>query len=473
MTNEYQFDIIVIGAGSGGLNVAGFMNKAGFKTLLVEKDEENIGGDCLNTGCVPSKALIHTARLVHSARETESFGLNSSGGVDLGKVKNYIDERRGLIEKHENKKYFESIGMSVVIGEARFTGKNSVEVAGLEYTAKKIVLASGSRPRPLEIAGSENVEILTNETVFELSQLPEKFVIIGGGPIGMEIGQAYARLGSEVTILERGEQFLPKEDPEITEVLRARLEEEGVEIIFESEAKRFEGTSVLIYEKDGREQSIEFSQILASVGRVTKFDDMDLEKAGIKLNERGKLITDKSLRTTNKNVSAVGDVVGGFQFTHAAEMHARVVISNFFSPFKKKFRPENIAWVTYTDPQIATFGRQEKELKEQNISYEVIETDFEDEDRAIVDNERKGLVKIFVSKDKILGGTMVGASAGELVQELILAQQANVPVSKVFEKTYPYPTATRINRKAISEHQAKKLTPRVKKILRLAYKIFS
>ena len=234
-----KYDIIVIGAGSGGLNIAGFMNKAGFKVLLIDKSDENIGGDCLTFGCVPSKALIHISKLVHNAKESEEFGMKVNGKVDIKVVMDYIKDKKEIIRLHENASYFRKIGMDVVLGLAKFASKNSVLVNGKEYFGKKIVLATGSRPRKLKIPGVEKVDYYTNESIFGMKKLPKELLIVGGGPIGIEMAQALRRLGSNVTLIDHHSYFLPKESTEIAKVLFKKLKEEGIKFYFNSNIEKF------------------------------------------------------------------------------------------------------------------------------------------------------------------------------------------------------------------------------------------
>jgi len=464
------YDIIVIGAGSGGLNVAGFMNKAGFKTLLIDKSDKSIGGDCLNFGCVPSKALIHAAKLVHSARESKRFGIDVGGKTDFLKVKDYINEKKEIIREHENASYFRKIGMDVVLGEAKFSSRNEVTVKGKTYKGKKILIATGSRPRRLKIPGTEKVKYHTNETIFELEKLPTRHLIIGGGPIGIEIGQAFSRLGSKVIIVQDGPTFLPKERPEMSEILLHQLRKEGIEFYFNSKPVRFASKNELIIESKNKKQTgIEFDCVLVSIGRDLNVENLDLEKAGIEL-ENNRIKVDDYLRTTNKNVYVCGDVAGSYMFTHAAELHTGVILNNFFSPFKKKLNNDNLSWVTYTQPEIATFGLAENELNKRGIKHEKLTLDFEDDDRSVVDDYRNGKMILFVAKGKLLGGSMVAMNAGEIFQELVLAKSAGLNIKSLFNKIYAYPTASRVNKKIISNLFAKKLTPTTKKFLRFMYR---
>jgi len=463
------YDIIVIGAGSGGLNIASFMNRVGFKTLLIDKSDWNIGGDCLNTGCVPSKALIHVARMVHDANNASRFGLTARGKVDMKKVTKYIKNKQEVIRTHENAAYFRKKGMHVALGEAKFAGQDAVCVKGTVYRAKRIVIATGSRPRKLDVPGIENVQYLTNENVFDITRLPRHLLVIGGGPIGIEMAQAFCRLGSKVTVIERGSQFLPKEAPEMAKVVQEQLIKEGVEFLFNWDVVRFPSAKsvVLKSNKTGKSKRVSFDRVLVSIGRELN-TDLDLQVAGIEMDGQ-KIMVDERLRTTNKQVFLCGDIAGSYQFTHAAELHAGVIISNLFSPFKKKVSYDHLPWVTYTSPQIATFGLSEKQLKGRGVGYEKLELGFADDDRAIVEESTYGKLVLFIRKNKIVGGSMVAEHAGELFQEFVLANTAGLDIKAFFNKTYPYPTASRVNKKIITNHFAKKLTPFTKKFLRWLY----
>ena len=468
------FDIIVIGAGSGGLNIAVFANRIGLSTLLVDKSDKNIGGDCLNFGCVPSKALIHIARAVHTGRNLEKFGLKTTGIMDIHAVMAYVKSKQEIIREHENADWFRKKGMSVALGEAKFVSQNGVSVGDVLYEGKRIVLATGSRPRTITLPGIEHVRVFNNENIFDIDFLPKNLVIIGGGPIGIEIGQAFQRLGSQVTILERGEKFLPKEDKDITDILYKRLASEGLNVLFHAQAKSIRKSGELVVEVNGHEQLLPADALFVGIGRQLNIESLDLEKANIGLEESGqKLKIDQYLRTTNKNIVVCGDVAGQYQFTHAAELHAGIIIRNWFSPFKKKLFNDNLSWVTYTDPEIATFGISAEELKKRGASYETIAESFSDDDRAITDDYRDGMLKLHISKKgKILGGTMIAPHAGELIQELILAQTHSMSLSDIFAKIYPYPTATRINKRIAQIYQGRKLNESLNKLLRIMFRLF-
>lgn len=476
---EKYYDIVVIGCGSGGLSTGLFMAKAGFKVLMVSISDKDIGGDCLNDGCVPSKAIIHAAKIISHAREAESFGLKVNGDIDIKKVIKYVYDRQEKIRMHENAQWLQEQGVDVALGEAHFTGKNEIEADGKKYRGKKIVIATGSKPKKLKVPGCELVKYYDNESIFHIDTLPEKLLIIGGGPIGMEIAQTMCRLGSKVTVVHKGVMILEHDDMAVTNILCEQLKKEGIEFIFNADVKKFSSAvEVNVQLRDGRMIQIEFDAVFAAIGRELNLEPLQLEKAGIHIRDK-KIAVDKYLKTTNKNVFVCGDVAGDLLFSHAAEFHARILLNNFFSPVNKKLNNDHISWVTFTDPELATFGLSEKQLKEKRISYEKLEQDFEEDDRAVVDNYQYGKMLLFISrkglfkKQKILGGTMIAPGAGELIQELILANTKGISINAIFNKIYAYPVAARINQKIIVEYKSKGLTGNIKKILQAAYKIFS
>lgn len=471
-SEDNSFDIIVIGAGSGGLNIAGFMNRIGLRVLLIDKSEANIGGDCLNYGCVPSKALIHVAREIYAGKQSEAFGLTVDGEVDLKQVLQYVKEKQDVFREHESVEYFRKIGMTVVIGEARFQGKRSLTVNGVEYIGKKIVIATGSRPRKFELPGTDGVPVYTNETVFDMTALPQKFVFVGGGPISLELGQAFSMLGSEVTIVHGGTKLLEKEDPDVGTFMKAELEAMGVRVLLSARPIRYENGTLIVMTPQG-ETVLPADALFSGIGRVLNIEDLALDKAGINLTPDGsKILVDSYLRTTNENAYTVGDVAGGLQFTHAAELHARLILRNFFSPFKKKLDTDSFGWVTYTTPEVATFGLAPSEFTKRSIAFETISSSLEEDDRAIVDGSR-GFIKLFIGKNgMLLGGTLVAPQAGEIVGELLLAKSKNLTITDLFNRVAPYPTASRIIRRVASQHEAKKLTPGIQRLLHVLYRYF-
>lgn len=470
----HTYDIIIIGAGSGGLNVAGFFSRLSLRILLIDKNSNRIGGDCLNTGCVPSKALIHIANQVHDAKKAEIFlhdRATVASQVDIKKVTDYITAKQSEIRESENVEYLQKKGISFIEGEAFFVDTKTVQVGTDLYTAKHIVLATGSRPRKSGIENDNSVSEYTNETIFTIDVLPKNIVCIGGGPISCELGQAFSRLGSKVTILTTGSRILEKETEEVSGVLESVFEKEGIRVVKNAVVEKIASGSVH-YNVSGSTESLQVDAVFWGIGRDLALDDsLGLDKAGIMKHENGsKLIVDEYLRTTNKNVYVVGDVAGNYQFTHAAEMHANVVITNMLSPRKKTFSAKHIAWVTYTSPEIATFGIQKSDAESKGL--EVIRYSFSHDDRAIIDENQQGFVEVYIDKKGYIhGGTMVGNNAGELVQELILAMSTKVSLSQIFTKVYPYPSASRVNKSLAGVWEERRLGKFTKIVLKYLYKI--
>ena len=476
---EKIYDIIVIGAGSGGLSVGLTMNKLGFKVLMIAKTDKEIGGECLNDGCVPSKALIHVSRIVKNAKTATAFGLSITGKPDIKKAIDYVHERQEIIRKHENAKALRERGIDIALGEAKFTGKKEVEINKIKYKGKNIVIATGSTPRQLNVPGIENVKYFTNNNIFYIESLPENILVIGGGPIGIEIAQALNRFNRKVTIVHHGNMILEHDDEQVTAILLKQLRQEGIECLLNADIESFTSpNNAILKMKDGSIRNLFFDAVFAGIGRELPLKSLQLQNAGIDV-EDNKIVIDKYLRTTNKNVFVCGDIAGDLMFSHAAEFHARILINNFLSPLKKKLNNDHMSWVTFTDPEIATFGLNEKQIKVKGIKYEKLEQDFSGDDRAITDNYQYGRIKLYISKgslfkkEKILGGTMAAPNAGELIQELILANTSGLSIKSIFNKIYPYPVASRVNQHLIVKHKQKSLTPGLIKILQVAYKIFS
>lgn len=477
MTTNY-YDIIVIGAGSGGLSVGLTMNKFGFKVLMLAKFDKDIGGDCLNDGCVPSKAFIYISRLLHNAKQATQFGLTINGKPNIGKGIEYVYNKQEVIRKHENAKWLEDQGVTVELGEAKFSGKNEIEINGKKYRAKNFVIATGSKPRRLNVPGVELVKYYDNESIFYVDSLPDNILVVGGGPIGIEIAQGLRRFEKKVLVVHHGQNILEHDDERVTSILLKQLQQEGIEFIFSATLQSFTSAQEAVVKlKDNTTKNLFFEAVFVGIGRELLLEPLQLQNAGIEVR-KNKIVVDDYLRTTNKNVFVCGDIAGNLAFSHAAEFHARILVNNFLSPIKKKLNNDHFSWVTFTDPEIATFGINEKELKKRKINYETLEADFSHDDRAVVDNYQYGKVILFISKEKfykkgrVLGGTMIAPHAGEVIQELILANTQKLSVDAIFNKIYPYPVASRINQGVITQLKEKQLTNKIKKLLQWAYKLF-
>ncbi len=475
---QKKYDIIVIGAGSGGLSVGLFMGKAGFKVLMVAKTDKDIGGECLNDGCVPSKALIHISKIIYNAKLSNELGLQINGGVDVQKVIDYVYKNQQAIREHENSKWLQEQGIDVALGEARFLGKNQILVNGERFNAKKIVLATGSKPKKLKIPGVELVEYFDNENVFRINHLPKHLLVAGSGSIGIEIAQAMGRLGSKVTVIESGNRILNHDDETITDILLKQLQQEKIKFHFNFSIKKFVSANEAIIEDENGNTFIEnFDAIFVAIGRELSLEPLQLNNAGVDI-KNNKIVKDRQLRTTNKDIFVCGDVAGDLLLSQAAELHARIIINNLISPIKKKLSNDHMSWVTFTDPELATFGLNEKQLKNRGVNYIKLEETFEDDDRAVVDNYRYGKMILFINKkswfkkQRILGGSMIAPHAGELIQELILANASNLSIEAIFNKIYPYPVASRVNQRVIAHYMQQRLTGFIKKLLHTAFKIF-
>ena len=471
-----DYDIIVIGAGSAGLSTALFMGKAGLRTLLIDKSEQNIGGDCLNWGCVPSKALVHIARILHSAREATQFGLSVSGKPDIKKVLAYVKGAQSEIRKHENSAYLATQGIDVALGNAFFTDRHSVQVGNEVYSARKIVIATGSRPAHPVIPGLEMVKIFDNESIFDIAELPSRLLVIGAGPVGIEMAQTFRRLSCEVMVVGRNHRILPADPQEISEILKALLLKEGITVYKGSLVERFlSPNTCTLRDGGGLETTLHFDAVFLATGRIPNHDMLKLDHAGVQV-ENGRIKNDLRLATTNSDVFVCGDVAGRHMFSHGAEQHARILLNNFFSPFKRQLDDKKLSWVTFSDPQVATFGLSEITLHKEGIKYTRLVYDFQGDDRAVVDNYRYGKLILFVtpkkfwSRQRILGGSMIAPQAGEMIQELILAMNTSLDVNVFFEKIYPYPVASRVNQFIIVNEQEKRLSERVKKGLRFLFR---
>jgi len=470
-----EYDIIVIGAGSAGLSVSLGMLELGFKVLLIDKSDEKIGGECLNDGCVPSKALIHVAKTIHEARQSSGYGLEVSGEVDFAAVKGYIKTVQDTIKTHENAAYFRKQGLDVELGTAKFGGEHSIIINGKEIRGKKIVIATGSKPKIISIKGMERVTIHTNESIFDLEKVPKRLAIIGGGPIGTEFAQAFSRLGSKVSVIETGDRILSKEDPEMSSILLERLKEEGIDFYFNSEITEFSDSHSIVFVQNDEKTTLDFDIILMGVGREVNFDGLGVEKAGIEKDGEN-LKINEYLQTTNKDIYVVGDAADQMNFSHAAEHQATTVIKNFLNPFKSKISYDHFSWVTFTDPEVATFGLTAKKLEEKGKSYERLELDFKEDDRAVIGDYRYGKLILFVDKTmvpggdrKIYGGSMIAPHAGEIIQELALANSAGIGTKALFDKLHAYPVASRVNKAIILEKVREEIGPKIKKLLRRLY----
>jgi len=469
-----ETDICVIGAGSGGLSVAAGAAQMGARVMLVEKGK--MGGDCLNYGCVPSKALIAAGKHAHALSSGAAFGVSPCrADIDYGKVKEHIAAVIAQIAPNDSQERFESLGVTVVRAPAHFTGRREIEAGDVRITARRFVVATGSAAGIPPIPGLQDVPYFTNETIFEKQDSPTHLVIIGGGPIGMEMAQAHRRLGAEVTVLEMF-NVLSKDDPDLTAVVIRQLIEEGVQIHesikIDSVAKTPEGVRIAIT-KDGAARTIEASHILVAAGRVPNIEDLNLAAAGIEYGARG-IKVDARLRSSNKRVFAIGDVAGGLQFTHVAAYHAGIVIRNALFRLPSRADVSAVPWVTYTDPELAQVGLSEAEAKARHgDAIRVLTWPFADNDRAQAERRTEGLVKVIVGKrGRILGAGLAGPHAGELIYPWILSLSAGLKITAVANMIAPYPTLGEVSKRAAGSYYTRSLfSRRTKSIVRLLLKL--
>ena len=451
MSEILQPDICVIGAGSGGLTVAATAAAFGVSVVLIEKDK--MGGDCLNYGCVPSKALIAAAKHVSSIREGLDFGIKAGGNVtvNMKKVHAHIENTIAAIAPNDSVERFTALGVKVISAAAKFVDKDTVEAGDYQIKARRFVIATGSSPFVPPIPGLDKIDYFTNENIFNNTRKLNHLIVIGGGPIGMEMAQAHLRLGSKVTVLE-GFKALGKDDPELTAIVLENLRDEGLDIreqtmVTSIEKRGKTGVKVNLKLQDG-EDSIDGSDVLVATGRAVNVNGLGLEEAGIEFTRRGIKVSD-ALRTTNRRVYAIGDVAGGLQFTHVAGYHAGLVIRGIL--FRKKAVPDNniIPWATFTDPEISHVGMDEKQAKEKFGEIRVLRWPFHENDRALAERKTVGMIKLVTNKKgKILGASIAGHNAGEMINIWALAISKKMSLRDITAYIPPYPTISEVGKRA-------------------------
>ncbi|MCR9256619.1 MAG: FAD-dependent oxidoreductase [Alphaproteobacteria bacterium] len=472
MTDRIEADLCVIGAGSGGLSVAAGAQQMGAKVVLFEAGE--MGGDCLNYGCVPSKSLLVAGRTAHTMRTADRFGIAAATpAVDAIKVRDHVKGVIGAIAPHDSQERFEGFGVHVIRKFAKFAGPDTVVADGVEVKAKRFVVATGSSAFVPPIPGLADVPYLINETVFELTETPSHLVVIGGGPIGVELAQAHRRLGAEVTIVE-ALSLLPKDDPEAAEIVRRHLVADGIALREGAKVVAVRGQAGAIevdVEKDGSTETLAATHLLVAAGRKPNVDGLDLEKAGIAYSPKGIEVDDR-LRTRNPKVYAIGDSIGGYQFTHVAGYHASVIIKNVLFRLPSKVDYSALPWVTFTDPELAQVGHTEASARQAGLDFEILRWSFAENDRAQAERETDGFVKVIITrKGRVLGATIVGPHAGELIQTWALAISQKIKVGAIASMIAPYPTLGEVNKRAAGSWYTPKLfNERTRKIVRFLLK---
>jgi len=464
-----RYNLVVIGAGTAGLVTAAGAAGLGAKVALVER--RLLGGDCLNVGCVPSKCMIRSSRVVADIRDANQFGVRVPQGmeVDFPAVMERMRRLRARISAHDSVKRFKDLGVDVFLGEGRFSGPGTVEVSGKTLRFKKAVIATGTRPVHPTIEGLAEAGFLTNETVFSLTEQPQRLAVIGGGPIGCELAQAFRRLGCEVTLFHNASHILNREDSDAAEILQQSFVRDGIRLILNCKTKRIEkrnGSKIIHIECGGREEEIAVDEILAGAGRAPNVEGLNLEAVGVKYDRREGIEVNEHLQTTNPRIYAAGDICLKYKFTHTADATARMAIQNALFLGRKKQSALTIPWCTYTDPEIAHVGMYERDAQEKGIAVDTFVRTLDDVDRAIADGEEEGFVKIHVKKgtDKIVGATIVARHAGEMLGEITLAIVGDLGLGTLANVIHTYPTQAEAIKQVADAYNRTRLTPFIKRL---------
>jgi len=469
------YDLVIIGAGTAGLVIAAGAAGLGLGLKVALIEQHLMGGDCLNVGCVPSKAIIRSARIVGNLWNAKNFGIDVSSKieVDFPAVMARMRRLRADISHYDSASRFQDLGVDVFLGSAQFDRHHAVEVDGKKLYYKKAAIATGSRPVTPSIPGIEAIGFLTNENVFSLTELPSRLAVIGGGPIGCELAQAFGRLGAKITLFHHHSHLLNKEDTDAAEIIQSNFIKEGIDLAMDTQIQYVEATSqgkILHYLRDGIPESVIVDEILIGAGRAPNVEGLNLAAVGVEYDSHGVKVNDY-LQTTNPKIFAAGDVCLNWKFTHAADAAARIVIKNtLFAPFglgKSKVSSLVMPWVTYTDPEIAHVGMYEHEARSQDVEMEIIKIPFPSVDRAIVDGATEGFIKILHQKgsDRILGATIVAPHAGEMISEITTAIVNKIGLNGLSSVIHPYPTQAEGIKKAADAYRRTLLTPTSQRLL--------
>ncbi len=475
---SYTYDFIVIGGGAAGLTAAGMAANFGAKTLMIEKDK--LGGDCTWTGCIPSKTLLHASRIASDIKKADLYGHKTEIPLNFSLIMDQVRKvRNNVYEEADAPKIYEDMGVNIEFGKVRFVDEHTVAIEGKinikEVSGRYILIATGSKALVPPIKGLKEVPYLTNESIFELEQQPERLSIIGGGPIGIEMAQAFQRLGTQVTVFDMLPRILSNDDIELAEMIKRHLENEGVEFQLSAsvnEVSQNKDGSVRVHaEVSGETVTQDSDALLVAVGRVANYQSLDLDNAGIDYTKRGVTVNDRC-KTNKSHIYAAGDVTGRYQFTHMSEHMAKVATSNAILKFPMKIDAKHVPWSTYTDPELASTGATEKQLQEEGISFETYRFPYSKVDRAITDEATDGLIKIFAKKwnGRILGATIYGKQAGDLISEYALAMKNGVTLRNIADTIHPYPTYGLGVRRAADQwyvkNQSEWMSKLVKKVFR-------
>ncbi len=471
-TPAKRYNLVVIGAGTAGLVTAAGAAGLGAKVALVERSL--MGGDCLNWGCVPSKCILRSTRLWHDLKEAPALGLPipHDAMYDFAAVMERMRRIRSQISHEDSAERFRNLGVDVFLGNATFTGLDTVTVNKATLRFKKAVIATGAKAFVPPIEGIHACDFLTNETIFTLTEQPDHLTIVGGGPIGCELAQAFRRLGSQVTIVEQGPRLLPREDEEVSQYLQTLFKEEGIDLRLNTSLEKVyqEGKQkTLSLRENVSTIKIQTDQLLLAVGRAPNIDGLELENAEVKFDKKSGVHVKNTFQTSNPKIYAAGDICSAYKFTHAADAAARIVIRNALFPFlpKQKVTSLHIPWCTYTDPEVAHIGLNEQEAQQQGFEYDLYVQPFEHVHRALTDGEVNGFTKIVTQKgnDTILGATIVARHAGEMINEITLAMNNHLGLGNLANVIHPYPTQAESIKQAADAYNRTRLSPRLKKFL--------
>jgi pyruvate/2-oxoglutarate dehydrogenase complex dihydrolipoamide dehydrogenase (E3) component len=439
-----RYNLVVLGAGTAGLVSAAGAAALGAKVALIEK--HFLGGDCLNYGCVPSKAMIRAARVAQTVREASDYGVHIPGGftINFGETMDRMRRLRAGISEHDSARRFKELGVDVFLGEGRFVDRNTVEVEGQRLNFSRAVIATGARAADPAVPGLAEAGFRTNETVFSLTELPRRLCVLGAGPIGCEMAQAFRRLGSEVCIITHGPSILPREDRDAAAIVSKRFKQEGIKVVLGArilKAEVVDGTKFLVFEQSSREEHVASDEILVAVGRTPNVEGLNLEAAGVAYDKKGVTVDDR-LRTTNPRIYAAGDICSRFKFTHAADAMARLALRNAFFFGRGKASSLVIPWCTFTDPEVAHVGLYEDEARKRGHDVVTHTVNLEEVDRAVLDGATEGFARVHMDGEtgRILGATLVSEHAGETISEFVLAMTQGIPLSAFSSTIHPYPT---------------------------------
>jgi pyruvate/2-oxoglutarate dehydrogenase complex dihydrolipoamide dehydrogenase (E3) component len=465
-----RYNLVVVGAGTAGLVTATIAAGLGARVALVERDR--LGGDCLNFGCVPSKALLRCARAAADARRAGDFGVRLRGpvSVDFGAVMRRMRELRLRLARHDSAARLRELGIDVFFGAGRFTGRDELQVNGAVLRFARACIATGSRPRAPSIPGLVDAGFLTNESVFSLEKLPRRLAVLGGGPIGCELAQAFARFGSEVVLLQRGARLLPREEPEASELVARALAADGVDVRLGTRANAVErdgARRTLRLEGATGPQPLEADALLVAAGRLPNVEGLGLEEAGVEVDrDRGVVVNDR-LESDNRRIFAAGDVCSPFRFTHVADAHARIVVRNALFLGRARASALTIPWCTFTDPEVARVGLSAAEARERGLDFDRVVVPLRDVDRAVIDGEEEGSLQVLVESrgDRILGATLVARHAGEIISEVTASMAARAGLKTFSDLLHPYPTQAEALHAAGDARRRRALTPRRRSLL--------